>query len=189
MFTCEIGRGLLLKLLQPADSKALYRTVVRDRAALQPWLPWVSQIGTAADMKDYVRFECKRYKTGEAMSAVIIEGAEALGLISFQELDFRHRKASLGYWLESSRQGQGIMTAAAADLLQFGFATLDLNRMEIRARTDNVRSCAVAERLGFKQEGVLREEECLETAGELEYRDHAVYGLLAHEWKRGQEID
>ncbi|OXM16786.1 GNAT family N-acetyltransferase [Paenibacillus herberti] len=180
MFACELEKGLHLGLLRTADAKALYRTVERNRAVLEAWLPWVHQIENAADMKNYVRFECKRYKGGKAMSAVIFDGREAAGLISYQELDFRNRKATLGYWLDSARQGKGIMTDAAAQMIRFAFATLDLNRVEIRARADNRRSCAVAERLGFKQEGVLRQEEY---SGGV-YRDHIVYGLLEADWKR-----
>ncbi|QGG55971.1 GNAT family N-acetyltransferase [Paenibacillus sp. B01] len=182
MFHRRLEGGCELRVLAPADAKALYRTLEKDRRELETWLPWVGQIRSAADMKDYVRFECKRYKEGKAMSAVLLDGASAAGMISFQELDFRHRKASLGYWLGSAWQGRGLMAQAAGEMLSFAYGTLDLNRVEIRARTDNRRSRAVALRLGFSLEGVLREEEHADGM----FLDHAVYGLLARDWARGR---
>jgi ribosomal-protein-serine acetyltransferase len=53
-----------------------------------------------------------------------------------------------------------------------------LHRVEIRARVENARSRAVAERLGFKQEGVLRDEE---RVGD-HYADRVLYAMLASEW-------
>ena len=50
--------------------------------------------------------------------------------------------------------------------------------MEIRAATDNRRSRAIPERLGFREEGVEREVERIGTR----YNDLVVYGLLAPEW-------
>ena len=56
---------------------------------------------------------------------------------------------------------------------------MGLHRVEIRAAEDNLRSRAIPERLGFEQEGVLREAE---RVGE-RYHDLVVYGLMASEWQ------
>lgn len=56
---------------------------------------------------------------------------------------------------------------------------LGLQRVEIRGVTENVRSRATPERLGFRQEGVLRRSG---RAGD-RYRDMVIYGTLKEEWE------
>jgi ribosomal-protein-serine acetyltransferase len=67
------------------------------------------------------------------------------------------------------------MTRAVKALIDHAFGELGLHRVEIRAAAENRRSRAIPERLGFEQEGILREAE---RVGE-RYQDLVVYGLLA----------
>jgi ribosomal-protein-serine acetyltransferase len=59
-----------------------------------------------------------------------------------------------------------------------GFDELNLNRITLSTAIDNYRSRAVAERLGFVQEGTLREAEWIKH----QFVDHALYSLLRREW-------
>jgi hypothetical protein len=52
-------------------------------------------------------------------------------------------------------------------------------RVEIRAAPENARSRAIPERLGFTQEGTLRQVECVGDR----YLDNVVYAMLAEDWK------
>ena len=63
-------------------------------------------------------------------------------------------------------------------MITYAFDVYGLNKVEIHCATENRRSCAIPERLGFKQEGVLRQGEWLYD----HFVDLAVYGLLASEW-------
>jgi ribosomal-protein-serine acetyltransferase len=93
-------------------------------------------------------------------------------------IDWTHRSTALGYWLAEKHQARGFMTMACRAYVEHAFGKLGLNRVEIRAATENHRSRAVPERLGFKLEGVVRDAEWLYDR----YVDHAVYGLLARDW-------
>jgi ribosomal-protein-serine acetyltransferase len=87
----------------------------------------------------------------------------------------------IGYWLVSEYEGKGIMTRACEVLIDYGFDELGLNRIVIRASTDNVRSQAVPLRLGFTREGVARQAEWLNDR----FIDMVVYSMLRSEWHSG----
>lgn len=70
------------------------------------------------------------------------------------------------------------MTRACQAMITYAFHTMKLNKVEIRCATENVRSRAIPERLGFKEEGLIRQAEWLYD----HYVDLVVYGLLASEW-------
>nr|WP_202510687.1 GNAT family N-acetyltransferase [Streptomyces sp. SID5643] len=62
----------------------------------------------------------------------------------------------LGYWAVKEQRGRGYTVEAARALCDWGWATLDVHRIEWWAMTGNTASRAVAERLGFTVEGTLR---------------------------------
>jgi ribosomal-protein-serine acetyltransferase len=103
-----------------------------------------------------------------------------VGVAGFHGVDWTHRNASIGYWLAQDAQGRGTMTEAVRALVDHAFGELELNRVEIRLDVENARSMALAERLGFRREGTLREAMLLAGA----FRDDAVYSVLASEWPR-----
>ncbi len=87
--------------------------------------------------------------------------------------------AELGYWIDADTQGRGVVTRATRALTTAAFGRLGLNRVEIRAGTENLRSRAVPQRLGFVLEGVRRSSE---KVGD-RFLDHAVYSMLAADWR------
>lgn len=71
------------------------------------------------------------------------------------------------------------MTRAVRAVVEHAVSVCKLNRIEIRAAADNERSRAIAERLGFREEGTLRQAE---RVGET-YLDIVVYSMLGSEWR------
>jgi RimJ/RimL family protein N-acetyltransferase len=88
------------------------------------------------------------------------------------------RSASLGYCLDDAAWGHGYATEAARALLEWGFDTLDLNRVQAEADTRNAASARVLEKLGFALEGTLRED-CVVNG---DVSDSWVFGLLRRDW-------
>ena len=76
-------------------------------------------------------------------------------------------------------QGRGIVTKACRTLVTYAFEQYTLNKVEIHCATGNTRSRAIPEKLGFVQEGIIRQAEWLND----HYVDMVVYGMLASEWK------
>jgi ribosomal-protein-serine acetyltransferase len=83
----------------------------------------------------------------------------------------------IGYWLGQEFTGKGIMTLAVKDLICQGFKNWPLQKVEIRCAVGNKKSRAIPERLGFQNEGTLRNAEKVYD----KYNDHIVYGKLKEE--------
>jgi ribosomal-protein-serine acetyltransferase len=74
------------------------------------------------------------------------------------------------------------MTRSVAALVRYAFEVYGLNRVEIRVGTENGRSRAIPERLGFSHEGTLHAAEWVSDR----FIDHEVYGLLVDDWRAGR---
>jgi ribosomal-protein-serine acetyltransferase len=101
------------------------------------------------------------------------------GVIGYDAIDWENRSTEVGYWLGEGYQGKGLATAACRALVDHAFKELGLNRVSIACATENKKSCAIPERLGFRREGVVRQAEWLYD----HFVDHVVYAALASEWQ------
>ncbi len=174
------GPGLVLRALAPADAPALFRETDACRARLRRWLPWVDATRSAADTAAFIRVAMEQEADGEGFHALILYEGRLAGIIGHHGFHHAHRTVSIGYWLGDAFEGRGLMTAACRAMTGYAFAALGVHRVEIRAAVENRRSRAVAERLGFRLEGVLRGAELLADG----FADHAVYGMLSTDWAR-----
>lgn len=87
------------------------------------------------------------------------------------------RSAHIGYWIDERLAGRGVMTRAVALATDFCLKELRLHRIEINIRPENVRSRRVAEKCGYKEEGVRRR--FLHIDGD--WRDHVSFVMLAED--------
>jgi RimJ/RimL family protein N-acetyltransferase len=97
-----------------------------------------------------------------------------LGSISLARFAWKHARAEVGYWLGAEARGQGHATRAVRLISQWGFAALDLERIDLMASTENPTSQAVAVRAGFTREAVLRSY----MRGKDGRQDMIMFGLL-----------
>ena len=170
----EVADGCHLRLLEESDAEELYALVDRNRAYLAEWMPWAAGQtleGTAAFIQGARRRLAER--NGFEMARVLDDAL--IGAAGYPALDWVARGTSLGYWLAEEHQGRGYMIRAVRALVEHAFGDLELHRVEIQAAEGNLRSRAIPERLGFQQEGIRREAECVDG----HYLDLVVYGLLA----------
>jgi ribosomal-protein-serine acetyltransferase len=181
MFSFTIGPGLELRPPEERFVQEMYDVAIANRKHLKPFMAWVEKLTSVEDTRKWVRdcLESQAKKT--SFNATIWENGRFVGGLGFHHIHTDRRYGEIGYWLAKEAQGRGIMTCACRALVCFGFDALSLHRAEIRCDPDNVRSRAIPKRLGFREEGVLRES--LERWDGV-MRDAVVYGLLAHEWKR-----
>ena len=92
-----------------------------------------------------------------------------------------HAQGEIGWALGVDYRGQGYATEAARALMDYGFHVLGLHRIYADTSSDNMASRKVMERLGMRQEALLRGA----VHREGKWLDEAVYGMLADEWRAG----
>jgi ribosomal-protein-serine acetyltransferase len=160
------------------DAKDLFALVNRDRAYLREWLPWLDANRSVQDTLNFIELSQKQFERKEALSVCIRINDEIAGMIGFHRFDWNNRSTSIGYWLAQNMQGKTIMTRSCRLLLDFTFNELQLNRVEIRCAVENKKSRAIPERLGFTNEGTIRDGKWLNG----KFVDHAIYGILSREW-------
>jgi ribosomal-protein-serine acetyltransferase len=169
-----------LRVLEEADAEDLYGAVDANRDHLARWLPWAAG-QTLEGTLAFIRSTRRQLSNNDGFQTAIVEDGRIIGMVGFHGVSWDHRSTSIGYWLAEAAQGRGIMTSAVRDLADYAFTVWELNRVEIRAAVDNTRSRSIPERLGFRQEGVLRNAELVGDR----YVDHAVYATLLSEWSGG----
>jgi len=173
----KVNEDLELRYWQTKWAPELFSLTEKNRQYLQPWLPWVPKTKTAEDSKKFILTCKKEYKNGESLELGIWYKNSLVGCIGLHHISKASRNTAVGYWLSYEYYGKGIITQSVKALLDYGFNTLKLHRIEIVAGTTNIKSCAVAERLGFKKEGIKRDVEFVDNR----FIDYAIYSLLENE--------
>ena len=168
-----------LRILTEAHANALFALTDRNRAHLRRWLPWVDETRSSRDSAKFILGGREQLRRNNGFQAGIRYRGELVGVVGYHYWSWVGRKTEIGYWLAEPLQGRGIMTRACRALAEYAFTNLGLNRMEIRVAAGNVRSRGIAERLGFTQEGTLRQAEYSSEGPQ----DQIVYGLLREEWE------
>ncbi len=170
--TLETPR-LILSLLKGSDAQDIFE-VFSDKKVMQFYdlLPFE----TLDRAKEQIEFFANGYAKKQMIRWGIRfkENGKLIGTCGFFGFNEDDMKAELGYELNSSYQGKGIMTEAISEALAFLFEQTAVNRVEAYVEPQNAASQKLLEKLGFTKEGTLRQyERC---RGEL--IDICVFGLL-----------
>jgi RimJ/RimL family protein N-acetyltransferase len=82
--------------------------------------------------------------------AIDIDGQAVGGIGIHPQSDIQRKNAELGYWLAEPYWGQGIVTAAIYEIVEFAFKTYDINRIFARPFGNNLASQRVLEKQGLR---------------------------------------
>ena len=168
-----------LRLHEARYAEAYFALIERNRAHISKWQAWAMQESSLEDTQAYMRQTLYQFANNGTIQTGIWHQGHLIGAIGYPRLDWEDSKVEIGYWIDAAMQGRGIVTKACRTLVTYAFEQYHLNRVEIHCATGNLRSRAVPERLGFTQEGIVRQSERLEER----FLDMVIYGMLASEWK------
>jgi RimJ/RimL family protein N-acetyltransferase len=146
------GGDIVLRPWRPADVPAVL-AACRD-PEIPRWIPFVPAPYSEDDALSYVRGAIESGDDRHAFAIVAAEGAALYGSIDMRVNAMR--TGHIGYWVAREARGRGVCTAALGRLCRFALEDLRLERLELMTDPENVASQRVAEKVGFRREGVLR---------------------------------
>ncbi|MCI4671541.1 MAG: GNAT family N-acetyltransferase [Bacteroidia bacterium] len=148
------GAGVSLRSLQLEDLNRLFDLIEQNRYHLQRWLSWIQSIQTMADCKNFLfSVNYKSVYSGKWVFGIWY-GAELVGLLDMNEPNSNKKEISIGYWIAEAFQGKGIVSRAVTCCMDYLFTEKKVEKIIIKCATENHRSKAIAQRLGFEWESV-----------------------------------
>ncbi|OGO01657.1 MAG: hypothetical protein A2Y90_04575 [Chloroflexi bacterium RBG_13_52_12] len=149
---------ILLRPYRMSDADNLFQAVRESVKEMGVWLPFAHENYAIKESRDWIRKRPKEWKKGIVYDFGIFDAKDGvcIGGCGLNDIGHENRHANLGYWVRTGRIGQGIAPAATMLLARWGFEVLKLVRIEILIAVGNRRSLHVAEKVGAKREGILR---------------------------------
>ncbi|MFE0555003.1 GNAT family N-acetyltransferase [Paenibacillus sp. NPDC058910] len=149
---------LIIRAPEWGDGERINEAILESVEELKPWLPFARNIPAVSESEAYVRKARLQFmeRSDLVMHLLDKDSLQLVGSSGLHRMNWEARTFEIGYWLRSSRTGQGLMKEAVDGITDFAIQHLGANRIEIRCDTLNERSIKVAERCGFTLEGTLR---------------------------------
>jgi RimJ/RimL family protein N-acetyltransferase len=154
------------------------QSAVRDG---ELWKLWYASVPSPDEMARYVDTAIKASINGDMAFAVRnLKTQQIVGTTRFYNVEPAHKRGLIGYtWYAKTAQGTAINTEAKYLLMQYWFEVQKANAVEFRTHFSNQASRRAIERLGAKQDGILRSHQILKDGS---IRDTVVYSIIASEW-------
>ena len=104
-----------------------------------------------------------------------------IGWCGYHTWYVEHNRAEIGYGIfDESFKQKGLMSEALERIVEYGFITMNLHRIEAFIASYNIASLRLVDKLNFKKEGILREHYFINNQME----DSVVFSLLKHEFMK-----
>jgi len=173
-------RNLILRRMQKSDSQAFFKILSDDEVTRYYDDATFTQISQAND-------QIQAWENGFKNKRCIRWGItrkcdlDVIGTCGFYGFHPWHMRASIGYELGRPFWRQGIMTEALSAILRLGFTVIGLNRIEAVVMPENQASIKLLEKLGFFNEGVLKDYENWGSKG---FTDLCMFAILRKRWEK-----
>ena len=145
------------------------------------WKFWFANVPSPDQMQNYVVKAIENAKKGDIAFAVKTNNTnQIVGTTRFYNVDESNKRPMLGYtWYAKSACRTRVNTESKFLLLQYVFEQKAAIAVEFRTHYFNQVSRTAIERLGAKQDGILRNHQIMRDGS---IRDTVVYSILQHEW-------
>jgi ribosomal-protein-alanine N-acetyltransferase len=150
---------------------------------LAPWEATHPEVGgRPPTFGQMVRSFGREARAGRMLPFALDYRDELVGQLTVSNITWGSlRSGHIGYWVDRSVAGRGIMPTAVALSVDYCFGVLGMHRIEVNIRPENAASLRVAEKLGFREEGLRRRYLHIDGA----WRDHVTFALTVEDVPRG----
>lgn len=137
------------------EAKDHFAVINKERERLGKWMPWVEKTQKSEDTLRNMEISHTDWENRSVFDYTVktLDG-EFIGRLGMHRLDWSIPRGEVGYWLKEKAEGKGYLHEAIT-ALEKEFFKLGFERLEIRCDPLNIRSFKVAQKLGYKLEGVL----------------------------------
>lgn len=177
-FDYPINDYITLRLYQSHQCQAKYALLKSNIPEFKKWFWWANNDYSLTYETTIARNNLLRYMQKEALGITIWRDGRLVGN-STLSIDSQNLSGNVGYWLDKSVRGQGIITNTIHALFQEAFTVYGIQRMDILAGVANKGSRAIAERLGMHLDLIQKDETFIDE----KFVDHVQYSLLREEWE------
>lgn len=171
---------LLVRAPQAGDGFALHTAVAESLPELRRFLgslPWVASEPTPESCEARCRTGMANFLSRADLPFLAFEksSGQLVGGVGLHRTVWSTPKTEVGYWVRTSRVGNGFVTEAVSALVEYAFTEMRAARIELITDEANTTSRQVAERCRFGLEGILRNER---RAPDGSLRNTCIYAIL-----------
>jgi RimJ/RimL family protein N-acetyltransferase len=154
-------RRLHLRPFRIEDASAVYEALSESIQELRQnlwFLPWVSEEPTLQSAEVRCRKAAANFLLRADLPYLAFERSSGrlVASIGLHRTDWALPKTEVGYWVRTSETGKGYACEGVQALVSWAMDSLQAERVELVTDERNLGSRAVAERCGFRLEGILR---------------------------------
>jgi RimJ/RimL family protein N-acetyltransferase len=148
---------ILMRPFRFADAEETFAAVRESLADLKPWMSFAHDGYSIQETKDFIRITRARWQEGTLFAFAITDAktGSILGGCSLSHIHPVYHLCNLGYWVRTSRRGEGIAVRATRLAARYAFEQVGLIRVEVVMAVGNMASRRVAEKAGAHYEGIL----------------------------------
>ncbi|ROS03630.1 50S ribosomal protein L7/L12-serine acetyltransferase [Raoultella terrigena] len=177
-----VNDRLVLRAVDERYVTVLHRLVEKNQRWLQNSLSWPAAVSGEDETRRHVQGNVMLHQRGYAKMFLLFLEDEMIGVLSFNQIEPINKTAYIGYWIDESHQGQGLLSQALQAFIDHYARSGIVRRFVIKCRVANHKSNQVALRNGFTLEGCLQQAEYLNGA----YDDQNIYGRII-DYRAGEE--
>nr|WP_090885755.1 GNAT family N-acetyltransferase [Evansella caseinilytica] len=151
---------LFIRMPKPGDGNIVYEAISASIQELKPWMPFAYKGQTEEETESNLREAQANFLLRKELRLLVFhkETGEFIASSGLHHIDWRVPKFEIGYWIDKRHSGNGYITEAVQRITEFAFEELQARRVEICCDERNKNSRAVAERLGFSLDCVLKND-------------------------------
>ncbi|WP_117233001.1 GNAT family N-acetyltransferase [Vibrio maerlii] len=156
--------------------------IVRAASDGELWKLWYTSVPHQDNVHAYIDEALRQQSEGLALPFVVVDkvSQKIIGSTRFCTADSKNQRVEIGYtWYSKSYQRSSVNTECKILLLTHAFEILDAIAVQFTTHWHNQASRTAIDRLGAKQDGVIRNHQKMPNGG---YRDTVIFSIISSEW-------